>query len=66
MTGFFSIGDYLFDLIKHSDKEDEGCCAQCLNYACGCCVKVFDLVRSDAMAYINTAGVPYCNSARYC
>ena len=66
MTGFFSIGDYLLDLIKHSDKEESGCCAQCVDYVCTCCIKVFDLVRSDAMAYINTAGVPYCNSARYC
>lgn len=66
MTGFFSVGDYLFDLIKHSDKEEGGCCASCVNYVCTGCLKVFDLVRSDAMAYINASGVPYCNSARYC
>lgn len=28
--------------------------------------KIFDLVRSDAFAYINLTGNPYCNSARYC
>ena len=27
---------------------------------------MFELVRSDAMAYINLTGNPYCNSARYC
>lgn len=33
---------------------------------CDCLRKTFDLVRSDAMAYINLTGNTYCNSARYC
>ena len=66
MTGFFSLGDYLFDLIKPSNEDDEGCYASCFNFTCKACIKVFDLVRSDSMAYINAAGIPYCNSARYC
>ena len=66
MTGFFTIGDYIFDLVKPSDNQEEGCCAECFNFCCNCCLKVFDLVRSDAMTYINAAGTPYCNAARYC
>ena len=70
MTGFFALGDYIFDLIKPSSKEseeDEGCWDKIFKSAlCMCCTKTFDLVRSDAMAYINLSGNPYCNSARYC
>ena len=66
MTGFFTVFDYLFDLLKHSDKEEDGCCDRCVKFTFGCCIKVFDLVRSDAMAYINATGNPYCNAARYC
>jgi len=67
MTGFFSIGDYLFDLVKpRVDAVKTGCYYKTFNTACSPCTKVFDLVRSDAMAYINIAGNPYCNAARYC
>lgn len=67
MTGFFSLGDYIFDLIKPNGKSnDQGCYATCFDTVCFPCTKIFDLVRSDAMAYINIAGNPYCNAARYC
>lgn len=68
MTGFFTVGDYIFDLIKPKETRGRaaGGCANLFNKSCSCCTKVFDLVRSDAMAYINLTGNPYCNSARYC
>lgn len=67
MTGFFSIFDYIFDFLKPETEENpDGCYTNCFNSACGLCLKVFELVRSDSMAYINLAGNPYCNSARYC
>lgn len=67
MTGFFSLGDYIFDLVKPRAKRDsEDCYPSCFNTVCSPCTKIFDLVRSDAMAYINIAGNPYCNAARYC
>jgi hypothetical protein len=67
MTGFFTSGDYLLELIKPSiDTTKSSLYYRSFNTCCNPCVKLFDLVRSDAMAYINIAGNPYCNSARYC
>lgn len=67
ITGYFSIGDYLFDLFKPPSRNDEDSAySSCFNFACGSCLKLLDLVRSDSMAYINLTGVPFCNSARYC
>ena len=67
MTGFFSIGDYLFDFIKPDEKENpEGAYTTCFNSVCDICIRIFDLVRSDAMSYIFLTGNPYCNSSRYC
>ena len=71
MTGFFTLPDYIFDFLKpdsHPD-EDESCYyyyATCFNTVFSPCLKVFDMVRSDAMAYVYLTGNPYCNSARYC
>lgn len=67
MTGFFTVGDYIFDLIKpRVTQSKDDCYKKCHGKLCSPCKKVFDLVRSDAMAYINITGNPYCNSARYC
>jgi len=67
MTGFFSIGDYLFDFIKPDEKENpEGAYTLCFNSVCDVCIRIFDLVRSDAMSYIFLTGNPLCNSSRYC
>lgn len=27
---------------------------------------LFDLVRTDSYAYINIAGIPFCNASRQC
>lgn len=67
MTGFFTLGDYLFDLIKpRVTSKPTSMHVRCWKTCCGSCTKLFSLVRSDAMGYINIAGNPYCNSARYC
>lgn len=67
MTGFFTIGDYIFDLIKPSiSSPPTSCYRKTHTKCCNPFKKVFDLVRSDAMAYIHITGNPYCNSARYC
>ena len=67
MTGFFTIGDYFFDLVKPEPFEDpESLHVRFFDQSCQPCYKVFDLVRSDAMALINLTGNPFCNAARYC
>lgn len=30
------------------------------------CRGFFDLIRSEAFAYINLISLPYCNASRYC
>ena len=67
MTGFFSVGDYLFDFIKPDEKEHpDAAYTKCFSSVCDVCIRIFDLVRSDAMAYIFLTGNPFCNSSRYC
>lgn len=61
MTGFFGLGDFIFDLLKGVP-----CCTSFLTTCCVPCLKLFELVRSDAMAYINITGIPFCNSSRTC
>lgn len=39
---------------------------QCYYPLCGWLTSLFELVRSDAMAYINISALPYCNASRYC
>lgn len=55
----FFIPDLILDLFrgeKHSKEERS---------ADGC-LRFFDLLRTDAMAYIGLTGNSYCNSAKYC
>lgn len=67
MTGFFSLGDWLFDIIKPSPTMGENHpCNKFHRTACRPCHNLFDIVRSDAMGYVYLSGNPYCNSARYC
>lgn len=67
MTGFLSFFDFLFDIVKPDENANpDGFYTKCYNVCCICCVKIFDLIRSDAMAFINLTGNPFCNSARYC
>lgn len=66
MNAFLNFIDFLFEFFR---CYPEGCCGVCAPVCntfckfCGCC---FDLVRNDAYAYINLAGIPYCNAARNC
>jgi hypothetical protein len=64
ITSFFAIFDLLFDIFKPSSRESTyGCCC---NYLCGFFLRIWDLVRSDAMSFVILSGNPICNSARYC
>ena len=66
MTSFLALWDFIFDFVKPDENANpDGCYTSCYKCFC-CCASIFDLVRSDAMAYINLTGNPYCNSARYC
>lgn len=60
MTGFFLPVDLVVDLVK---PDTEGGFVN--NYLC-CGSQILDLVRSDALAYVNLTGNPFCNSSKYC
>lgn len=64
MNGFFSFYDFIFDFFRPNtvDSKNQNVIGRC----CDTFANFFDLVRSDAMAYVNLSGNPYCNSARYC
>lgn len=64
MIGFFSIPAFILFLIKPVNPFSTY--GRCYYGVFGWIDSFFDLVRSDAMAYINLSGLPYCNSARYC
>lgn len=73
MIGFFTVADFIFDTIAPSKHEINQGASGCKGFlysiyekTCGKIVSFFDLVRSDAMAYISLTGNPYCNSSRYC
>ena len=53
---FFFMPDLLLDFFRKDSNEDES----------GSCLSFFDLVRSDAMAYVALTGNSYCQSAKYC
>ena len=62
MNGWFAVPDFIFDNLRSEEFQGEGRCARCLDAL----DDFFDLVRSDAMAYVYLTGNPYCNSSRYC
>lgn len=71
MIGFFGIPAFIVFLIKVTNiliqpLNPFSTYGRCYYSVFGWCDSLFDLVRSDAMAYINLSGLPYCNSARYC
>ena len=67
MTAFFSILDYIFDFLAPNTEENpDSLYTNCFQTCCNPCLKVFELVRSDSLAYVNLSGNPYCNSSRYC
>ena len=67
MTGFFSVEDFIFDFIKPDENANpDGCYTKCYGCLCKLCIGIFDLVRSDAMAFMSLTGNPFCNSSRYC
>ena len=65
IIAFFTFFDFIFDFFKPDPNSDiNSCYPKCYNFVCS--HSIFDLVRTDALAYINLTGNPYCNSARYC
>ena len=65
LNAFFNLFDLISDLFKCDPKGSCSKCSSCFKVCC-CCDYVFELVRTDAYAYINLSGVPYCNAARQC
>jgi hypothetical protein len=63
MNAFFSVLDFIFDILipDRFEKSDNFCGKCCAGFA-----GFFDLVRSDALAFVYLTGQAYCNSARYC
>ena len=64
ITTFFAFFDLLFDIFKPTDKNSTY--ARVCGCFCSCFMRIWDLVRSDAMSYVILSGNPLCNSARYC
>jgi hypothetical protein len=64
IIGFFGFFDAFFDFFKPTSQNNwhANCCS---NYFGGI-YDFFDIVRHDAMGYINLTGLPYCNAARFC
>jgi hypothetical protein len=63
-TSFFAIFDLLFDIFKPSSKD--GYYKSIWDCFCGCFMKIWDLVRSDAISFVILSGNAICNAARYC
>lgn len=64
VTAFFTLFDFIFDLVKPFDRNS--LYGKCFFGCCWCCLKIWDLVRSDAMGYVYLTAIPFCNAARYC
>lgn len=65
MTGFFALPDFLLDTVKPNKNKDTAY-SQCYNKYCSGAISLFDLVREDALVFVNMTANPYCNSSRYC
>jgi hypothetical protein len=66
MNGFFSIFDLIFDLLRPDSDSNNECYKKFYTSMLMCIGNFFNLVRSDAYAYITLTGTPYCNASRYC
>ena len=63
MNSFFLIPDFIFDILIPTgwESSNNGFIKLLSSFAA-----FFDLVRSDALAFVYLTGNAYCNSARYC
>lgn len=59
INSFFFVPDLILDLFRNDTNSNEERYSES-------CLRFFDLVRTDAMAYIALTGNPYCQSAKYC
>lgn len=64
LLNFFYIPDLVYDFLK--PNENNRGCYKCFTTVCCCCDRFFGFARSDAMAFVNAVGLPYCNSSRWC
>jgi len=63
MSGFFTIFDYFFDLMRPVDQD---CCYyKCFNCLCGWLHCLGDLVRPDALTIVAVNGSSYSNSSKF-
>jgi hypothetical protein len=64
LNAFFEVPTLLIELLV---CHPQTCCSKlgtmCYN-KCNLCTCFFDLVRTDAYAYINLTGIPFCDAAR--
>jgi hypothetical protein len=71
LLNFLYYPDLIFDSIMPADQVVPGsrpvnACSKFCSCAFGWMKPLFELARSESMAYINLTGLPYCNSSRYC
>lgn len=71
LLNFLSYPDLVFDALMPTDEINPStrpvnCCFRFCNCAFGWLKPLFELARSESMAYINLTGIPYCNASRYC
>lgn len=71
IQGAFTFLDFIVDILKVTrlqiqPKNTYELYGTFYAHSCGWLDNILTLVRSDAMAYLNLSGLPFCNSARYC
>lgn len=71
LLNFLSYPDLVFDALMPTDdiipvNKPVNCCFRFCDCAFGWLKPLFELARSESMAYINLTGLPYCNASRYC
>lgn len=64
MTTFFTLFDFLFDIIK--PIKTDTCYASCFKPVIGWFHYLGDLVRSDALSLVAVNGSGYWESSKYC
>ena len=63
MSGFFTIFDYFFDMIRPTSRE--GCYHSCFSCLCGWFHCLGNIVRPDTMTIVAVNGSSYYDSSRF-
>lgn len=64
LLNFFYLPDIIYDFFKPNPANKS--CYSCFTSVCCLCDRIFGFARSETMAFINSVGLPYCNSSRWC